>query len=69
LAPDVGRDKGPEHGFPIPMFPIKEKIKKVQETKVTGGNPWKSSLYEKLRKTRVVFNTPSFYELRKGPVF
>jgi hypothetical protein len=65
LPSDVGRDKGPEHGFPLPMFPIREKIKEVQESKVTGENPWKSSLYKRLRKTQVFFNTPSFSQLRK----
>jgi hypothetical protein len=51
LTPDVGRDKGPEHGFSIPMFPIREKIKEVLEAKATGENPWKSSLYKKIKKT------------------
>jgi len=65
LTSDVGPDKGQEHGFPIPMFPIKEKINEVQEAKATGKNPWISSLYKRLRKTQVFFNTPSFSRLRK----
>lgn len=65
LTPDVGPEKGQEHGFSIPMFPIKEKIKEIQEAKATGKNPWKSSLYKKLRKTQVFFNTPSFSQLKK----
>ena len=65
LTPDVGSNKGQEHGFPIPMFPIKEKINEVQEAKATGENPWKKSLYKRLRKTQVFFDTPSFSRLRK----
>ena len=42
LTPDVGPDKDPEHGFATPMFPIKEKIKEVLTTKVTGKDPWRN---------------------------
>ena len=66
LTPDVGRDKGCEHGFPIPMFPIREKIKEVLEAKATGENLWKNSVYKKLKKTQVFFNTPCFSRLRKN---
>jgi hypothetical protein len=65
LTSDVGPEKGPEHGFPIPMFLIKEKINEVQEAKATGENLWKNSHYKKLRKTQVFFNTPSFSQIRK----
>jgi hypothetical protein len=40
LTHDVGPDKGKEHGFSIPMFPIKERIHKVLEAKANGKNPW-----------------------------
>ena len=40
LTHDVGPDKDMDHGFSIPMFPIKEKIKEVLETKAEGKNPW-----------------------------
>ena len=68
LTHDVGPDKGQKYGFSIPMFPIKEKIKEVLEAKATGENPWKSSFYKELRKTKAFFNTPSFSEFRKAHV-
>ena len=40
LTKDVGPDKDIEHGFSIPMFPIKERICEVLETKANGKNPW-----------------------------
>lgn len=36
LTHDVGPDKGPEHGFGIPMFSIKEKIQEVLANKENG---------------------------------
>ena len=42
LTYDVGPDKGQEHGFSIPMFPIKKIIKEVLEAKENGKDPWKS---------------------------
>ena len=40
LTHDVGSDKDIDHGFSIPMFPIKEKIKEVLENKAKGKNLW-----------------------------
>jgi hypothetical protein len=40
LTHDVGPDKDMDHGFSIPMFPIKEKTREVLEAKVEGKNPW-----------------------------
>jgi hypothetical protein len=61
LTHDVGRDKGSEHGFPIPMFHIKDKIKEVLEAKENGNNPWRNSKY-KLEKVMCFFAPlPSFY--------
>ena len=40
LTHDVGPDKDMDHGFSIPMLPIKEKIRDVLEAKKEGKNLW-----------------------------
>jgi hypothetical protein len=42
LAEDVGPDKGPEHGFSIPMLPLNtEKMEEYLEAIKNGKNPWR----------------------------
>ena len=59
LTPNVGPDKGQYHGFSIPMFPIKEKIKEILEVKATGKNPWINDNY-KVKKLKCFLYRPAF---------